>query len=151
MPTNQILHWNGHTWSLVPTPSGRPGAAGGGLSGVRCLFRADRWAVGSRGVGTRQLNEALHWSGRNWSRMSTPSPAAIVKFAFNHLGGVACTSAANCWAVGADSRSEEGPSRNQTCTGTARDGRKPNLGVTRHAFGDRQTGPCVAVRKQGSS
>ena len=61
-------------------------------------------AVGSHGHETSSTtvlrNEALHWNGTRWSHVSTPNPGGTAKFGFNILGGIRCTSTANCWAVG---------------------------------------------------
>jgi hypothetical protein len=97
---DEALHWDGHTWSLVPTPSPRASTVAGGLSGVRCTSPANCWAVGSRGDGTRLLNEALHWDGRTWSRVSIPNPTHTSQSVRNALQAVSCTSFVNCWAVG---------------------------------------------------
>lgn len=79
----QALHWNGHRWSLVPTPDA-------GLSGVRCLSAANCWAVG-QGRG----NAVVHWNGRTWAIVAAPVPGTA-----SELNSIRCTSAANCWAVG---------------------------------------------------
>jgi hypothetical protein len=81
--SGQALHWNGHTWSLVATP-------GAGLSGVRCISSANCWAVG-QGLG----NAVLHWDGRTWATVAAPVPGTA-----SVLSSIGCTSAANCWAVG---------------------------------------------------
>ena len=39
---------------------------------------------------------AEQWNGSDWSMVTTPNPSASQ----NDLNSVACTSAANCWAVG---------------------------------------------------
>jgi len=67
---NQALHWKGHRWSQVATPS--PGGTAKGdassLLAVRCISAALCWAVGTEAPGgLNQFNEALHWNGRLWS------------------------------------------------------------------------------------
>lgn len=100
---NQILHWNGKTWRKAPVPN--PGGTANGdvneLFAIRCLNGRSCWAVGedSRG-GLAVLNQALHWNGRNWSKVRTPNPGGSKKDDVNELFDVTCTSAANCWTVG---------------------------------------------------
>lgn len=93
---NMALHWNGKSWSWVATP--QPDGARGGyarqLTAIRCVASNDCWAVGSwasappRPVGG---TETLHWNGTRWASVSTPNVGTE--------NGVACTAAANCWAV----------------------------------------------------
>ncbi len=93
---NMALRWNGKSWSWVATP--QPDMSTGGhnrqLNAIRCVSRSDCWAVGSwgstppkKGAGT----EAFRWTGTKWSSVSTPE--------VGNENGVACTGAANCWAV----------------------------------------------------
>lgn len=84
---NLALHWNGHTWSVVPTPSPYTGEGFNELLSVTCVSPGDCWAVGSTSAG----GQALHWNGHAWSLVPTPGP---------ELGAISCTSPANCWAVG---------------------------------------------------
>ena len=115
---NQALHWNGRTWSRVPTPN--PNGTGAGasntLNGVTCAAPANCWAVGSYGVvhnGTGvQVNQALHWNGRTWSRVATPNPALTASGDASELISVRCIRPASCWAVG-DSQRKGGPDLNQ--------------------------------------
>jgi hypothetical protein len=64
-------HWNGRTWSVVPTPD--PGSSGNHLYAVDAVARDDVWAVGQR-LGSQDPDQALveHWNGRRWSVVSTP-------------------------------------------------------------------------------
>jgi hypothetical protein len=90
-----ILHWNGHTWRQVPSPS--PGAGPGTevvLTAVRTVSGKDAWAVGSSFNGTVSTAFILHWNGHTWKRASNPAGAR------GNLSGVAATSARNAWAVG---------------------------------------------------
>jgi len=104
---NEVLHWNGRTWSLAasPDPDGTGPGAGNFLSDVVCTSTANCWAVGNygsiRGSGVI-LNQALHWDGRTWSQAPTPNPAGTSSGALNFLRGVRCASPARCWAVGRD-------------------------------------------------
>src|SRR5215469_14796478 len=100
---NEALHWNGRRWSLIPTPN--PGGTApddiNSLLGVACPSTTSCWAVGSFGSLTQlSRNEALHWNGHKWSLAFTPDPDGTGAGAQNRLRAVACTSRADCWAVG---------------------------------------------------
>ena len=85
-----IEHWDGNTWSIVPSPS--PSTQYNGLSGVAAVSSSDVWAVGV------YLNGTLieHWDGSTWSVV--PSPGS------GNLTGVAALSSDDVWAVGYGSR-----------------------------------------------
>jgi hypothetical protein len=99
---NEALRWDGHRWSLGAAPS--PGGTANGdyseLFGVRCTASTNCWAVGSYEQHGVQLDEALHWNGKNWSRAATPTPGGALPGDFNELLDVACTSPDSCWADG---------------------------------------------------
>jgi hypothetical protein len=70
MILNEALHWNGHRWAQVRTPS--PGGTSAGdvsvLFGARCAASDDCWAVGLKEPKSGNLaNEILHWNGTKWS------------------------------------------------------------------------------------
>jgi hypothetical protein len=94
-PTSRTLieHFDGTSWSVVPSPS--PGAYTW-LSAVSASSPDDAWAVGEtfRRRGDRSL--ALHWDGSKWSVINTP-PAASHSVSFT---GVAQTSQTDAWIVG---------------------------------------------------
>ena len=54
----------------IPQPGGRLGAE---LQSVRCTSSSNCWAVGTE----RNLSEALHWNGQQWTQVSTPSPGTF--------------------------------------------------------------------------
>jgi len=88
-----IEHWNGTTWTRVPSPS--PGGSNGSaLSGVDAASAASAWAVGSYSNMDKTL--ILHWNGTTWSRVASPNPSPFS----NELSGVAAASPADIWAVG---------------------------------------------------
>jgi hypothetical protein len=100
---NEVLHWNGRTWSLVPAPS--PTATGGVsyLAGVRRSAPGNCWAVGAYtmgAAGTPVLTQALHWNGRRWSLVATPSPGGTRAGGRSGLADVRCVAPVSCWAVG---------------------------------------------------
>jgi hypothetical protein len=101
---NEMLHWNGRSWTkaTVPNPNRNTPGVDNELFGGTCNSTRNCWAVGQHGVngsGVR-LNDALHWNGKRWSRISTPNPAGTSSGDLNTLLSVRCPSAANCWAVG---------------------------------------------------
>ena len=93
----EALHWNGHRWSQVPTPS--PGDSTNTLDDVACTSHANCWAVGTAAFQNEtEPNLALHWNGRRWRQVPAPSPDGPK--GVSELWSVSCISAASCWAVG---------------------------------------------------
>jgi hypothetical protein len=89
-----ILRWNGKTWKRVPSPS--PGPLGNFLYGVTATSATNAWAVGYSAItGPRLTTLILHWNGKTWTRVPSPSPTVSLE-----LYGVTATSASNAWAVG---------------------------------------------------
>ena len=87
--------WNGRAWSVVPSPN--PKNRGFlELDGVSCL------AAGCEAVGSYASNAgaivtlAEHWNGHAWSIQRSPNPPG----ALTGLGGVSCSAASACTAVG---------------------------------------------------
>ena len=104
---NEMLHWNGRTWTktTVPNPNhGTPFTDNELLAGT-CTSTRNCWAVGQQAINgsTGTKNEALHWNGKHWSLVSTPNPGGTTLNHVNVLLGVRCTSASSCWAVGKQS------------------------------------------------
>ncbi len=106
---SQALRWNGTKWSVAATP--QPGGHHSGdvteLFDVTCASSASCWAVGDYGQFTGSIsdpdklaNEALHWNGAKWSRVTTPDPAGSTTGRLNSLFAVRCISSASCNAVG---------------------------------------------------
>ncbi len=99
-----VDHWNGHRWRLVPTPT-----SGGytQLVAVTALSAKDVWGVGVRGVDTgRRITErtlTMHWNGKAWKRVPSPSPATSYTAAGSiedSLAAVSGSSSHDVWAVG---------------------------------------------------
>jgi tetratricopeptide (TPR) repeat protein len=91
-----ILHWNGISWSIVPSPN--PSNLNSILEGVTAVAPNDVWAVGSYafGVGNPDIfTLAMHWDGVSWSIVpsaslgSNSSLSAAIAIADNDI-----------WAVG---------------------------------------------------
>lgn len=95
---NEALHWNGRRWSTVPTPDPDGTARGDAneLHAVACAAPVSCWAVGEVLEGFAvPTSEVLHWDGRAWSQVSTPTLGH-----FSLLFGARCRSVSDCWAVG---------------------------------------------------
>jgi hypothetical protein len=102
---NEILHWNGKAWSVVhpPNPAGTGRSNAQAVETIRCTSARNCIAVGTYGnVRTGILrNQALHWNGSKWSKMSITNPGGTHGDGdISELFGLGCTTAANCWAVG---------------------------------------------------
>jgi hypothetical protein len=90
-----VLHWNGSKWAWVASPDPGGPANDNRLNAVAVTSTSSAWAVGSYENGTGQRNIVLHWDGRRWAHVASPSLGTR-----NGLSGVAATSASNVWAVG---------------------------------------------------
>ncbi len=93
-----ILHWDGTSWTQTPSPS--PGPAGSELTGVTATSATDAWAVGDyiiQGQSVTVLTLTLHWDGRSWKQVSSPSPGPVGQ---TQLTSVDATSPTDAWAVG---------------------------------------------------
>ncbi len=99
---NEVLRWNGKTWQTVavPSPGGHAVSSVSELFSVRCAGPKDCWAVGDYTAHGADLNEALHWNGTRWSRVTTPTPAGTLPGTLNELFDVTCLTSSRCWAVG---------------------------------------------------
>jgi hypothetical protein len=89
--------WNGTKWAIQATPN-PPGTVYKSIDRVSCTGAGACEAVGfytnSSGVNVA-LAEA--WNGTKWAIQKTPNPSGTAE---NLLGGVSCTGAAACEAVG---------------------------------------------------
>lgn len=102
---NEAMHWNGKRWSEVRTPN--PGGTAAGsfsqLYALACGSPTSCWGAGSYGTNEptiTTLNQILHWNGRSWARVVTPSPDGTSAGATNELYGATCGTSHDCWAVG---------------------------------------------------
>jgi hypothetical protein len=89
-----IEHWDGQTWTRVPSPGNAPGARTI-LNAVAATSPRNAWAVGSTHAGDTNRAFIVHWDGTAWQRVHAPTPIPGVS-----LLGVAATSPPNAWAVG---------------------------------------------------
>ena len=105
--TTLILHWNGETWTRVPSPSP---AVSPELYGVTATSARNAWAVGYKNVETvlngisysTQETLILHWNGKAWKQVPSPNPRTSYGLWDDQLNGVAATSTSNAWAVGTE-------------------------------------------------
>jgi hypothetical protein len=93
-----ILHWNGKTWSVVPSPSPGDGAA---IAAVGAISPTSALAVGAEVQGKTVRTLALRWNGKTWTRVPSPSPGP--SGSMDILNGVTLTSQGSAWAVGGTS------------------------------------------------
>ena len=98
MDQTLIEHWNGSTWTVVPSPN--VAGVDNILNGVRAESPTDIWAVGESAPaislatgGARPL--ILHWDGHTWARVASPNPGKGAT-----LNAVRTVSATDAWAVG---------------------------------------------------
>jgi hypothetical protein len=95
-----IQHWNGTSWSIVPSPNTSP-TQGNYLTGATCASAANCWAVGyyysASGDGGPAQTLVEHWNGTAWSITPANNTSSSQN---NYFFGVACASASQCWAVG---------------------------------------------------
>lgn len=115
---NQVLRWNGTSWSVVahvPQPGGLIPGDFSDLVSITCTSATNCWAVGRYGhqgaTSTVTLNQALHWNGTRWTRVTTPNPAGSGQNDDNVISGVSCAIAKDCWAVGTYSVLEGQPAK----------------------------------------
>jgi hypothetical protein len=85
------VHWNGSSWTIVPTPT-LTGGAKSTLNGVAALSPTNAWAVGK---GRNGAALAEHWNGSTWSIVRSRNATSS-----NLLTGVAAVAANDVWAVG---------------------------------------------------
>ncbi len=107
---DQVLHWTGKKWFVVPapTPGGTLENDMNSLTDVACTSARSCWAVGSYG-NTMEVshtesevvfNQALHWDGRKWSLVATPAPGGTGRNHVSTLSAIRCAAPGDCWAAG---------------------------------------------------
>jgi hypothetical protein len=99
-----VEHWNGSTWTIVPSPNVAPQRTGvvvrDLLTSVTAAGPSDVWAAGYSidvASGSGQPNKSVieHWNGSTWTIVASPSPQG-----HNTLTGISAISANDVWAVG---------------------------------------------------
>lgn len=94
------LHWDGSSWSIVPTPNLDPAPrAYNALLSVSAAATDDTWAVGGAPVADAGRAIFMHWDGIAWSLFPAPLE---VSFWFNSSRFSVVTIASDdAWSVGA--------------------------------------------------
>jgi hypothetical protein len=95
-----VLHWNGHRWLQVASPSPGGPAHPSVLNGVTMAAADDVWAVGRYSLKGRQLPLFERWNGSGWHVV--PSPPTTGSRERRSLNAVAALSPTDVWAVGTD-------------------------------------------------
>jgi hypothetical protein len=77
-------------------PAGTAYSTAGGLNGAAAVSNSSAWAVGYAGQSWAPKILMLHWNGKAWSRVTSPS----VLTATGELAAITAVSAKSAWAVG---------------------------------------------------
>lgn len=96
-----IEHWNGASWSIVPSPNPSSAYPQVELDGVVALAANDVWAVGygenpSATVSPADITLVEHWDGASWRIVPSPNPDQDV----DQLHAIAGVASNNLWVVG---------------------------------------------------
>lgn len=90
-----ILRWNGKAWKKVASPN--PGGVHGSLlTAVTVVSPSSAWAAGEYFTASTERTLILHWNGKVWKKVASPTPGS-------HgcsLDAIAQGSAKQAWAVG---------------------------------------------------
>lgn len=94
-----VERWNGSSWAIAPAPANPPGSYVSILRALSCTSAASCTAVGASYATTSPTVRTLaeRWDGNSWTIQPTPMPPGSASAG---LGGVSCTSATSCTAVG---------------------------------------------------
>src|SRR3984893_8387490 len=90
-----IEHYDGATWSMVPSPNLSP-TSSDQLRSVSAASAVDVWAVGNSVDGTTHQTLTEHWNGISWSIVASPN----VGTGDNMLTAVGALPNSTAWAVG---------------------------------------------------
>ncbi|HTJ76387.1 MAG TPA: hypothetical protein VL337_13595 [Acidimicrobiales bacterium] len=101
VPAPLAESWDGHTWSLQPTPS-PASTAGGRLTGVSCASPTACTAVGTT---LDQRAFAEHWDGTSWALDAAAAPPGADLSALN---AVVCPAPSTCIAAGSSASKKSG-------------------------------------------
>jgi len=102
--TSLVERWNGHTWSIVATPSASASATDSTyLEGVSCtgptfcIAAGYLFVAGKSGSLIAFKTVLEQWNGTKWSLVASPTPPGSTS---SRLHAASCTSASACVAVG---------------------------------------------------
>jgi hypothetical protein len=91
-----IEHWDGYTWSIVPSPNGTRNE--NILTSVDAISANDVWAVGMTGDGGEFTTLTMHWDGTAWTTVPSPDPSPGIQP--KYLESVSAVATDDVWAVG---------------------------------------------------
>jgi hypothetical protein len=96
-----IEHWNGRSWTQVPSPNPAGASLGNSLSAVTATSASNAWAVGAY-LNSKQggVTLVLHWNGSTWTQQTSPDVGP--SFPGDFLFHVAAVTSSQAWAVGQD-------------------------------------------------
>jgi hypothetical protein len=86
-------HWDGTSWSIVPTPIVQDAL----VMSLTALSSNNVWAVGSF---ADQTTMSAHWNGTKWTLVKTPNVTTGGSLAQDELTGVSSDSSQDVWASG---------------------------------------------------
>lgn len=95
-----IEHWNGTTWSIIPSPSKGFDV----LTSVTAVSAKYIWAAGDYGGAYNYSRLVEHWNGTKWSVVPVAHNGPNTKVEDN-LAGVATITSKDAWAVGSQNYS----------------------------------------------
>ncbi len=85
-----ILHWNGATWTRVPSPNV---GLDSDVTGVAAVSADSAWAIGYTDISHSENALLLRWNGTSWTLLPNPAPAGTYPLSVSASAGTA-------WAVG---------------------------------------------------
>ncbi len=88
-----IEHWDGATWSVVPSPNGA--ASDSHLSDVIAFSPNDAWTVGNSPVYGESVPLVLKWDGVSWQPFQVPFPGTAERLLF-----ISGSSSSDLWIGG---------------------------------------------------
>lgn len=88
-----VLHWDGSRWTQVASPAAAT-AGSSELDGVSAISGTDAWAAGYATGTQGDTTLVLHWNGKSWATVASPSQGASV------LTSISAVSPGNALAVG---------------------------------------------------
>lgn len=91
-----IQHWDGASWTIVPSPNQSESGVGSNLLGVAAASSTHVWAVGDIDTGEYVMGTLTEqWDGASWRAVASPT---VQEGAL--LGKVAVDGSGAAWAVG---------------------------------------------------
>lgn len=93
-------HWNGSTWSVVPTPNlATSYGSANVLNAVAAISAGDIWAAGMYQNANTNYHQhrtlTLHWNGTSWAPVTSPTPGAT-----GELNAISALTTPKLFAVG---------------------------------------------------